>query len=207
MFVTVEGIEGSGKSTLLAGLAPRLRSHGRAVLVTREPGGTPVGDAIRAIFLDRPIPIAPLTEALLVNAARSQHVTDAVRPALAAGSLVLCDRFVDSTLAYQGYGRGVDLTFLQALCEAATGGLKPDLTFLLDIPVDLSRRRTGARGGTIDRLEAEGDLFHEHVRRGFLDIAQSARHCVLDGTRAPDELLEVALRELEHRLRRESAAR
>jgi dTMP kinase len=197
MFLTVEGIEGSGKSTLLCGLSDRLRSRGLELFVTREPGGTPVGDAIRGIFLDRAVSIAPLTEALLVNAARAQHVADRIRPELAAGRIVLCDRFVDSTLAYQGYGRGVDLTVLRQLCDAATGGLTPALTLVLDVPVETSRRRMGARGVAADRMESEDDGFHERVRAGFLELASGPRYCVLDATRPPDELLERALREVD----------
>ena len=196
MFLTVEGIEGSGKSTLLSGLSDRLRSRDREIFVTREPGGTPVGDAIRALFLDRGVSIAPLTEALLVNAARAQHVADRIRPELAAGRVVLCDRFVDSTLAYQGYGRGVDLGVLRTMCDAATGGLVPDLTFVLDIPLALSRSRTIARGRAVDRLEAEDDGFHERVRGGFLELAHGARYRVLDGTLPPEDLIELALREV-----------
>jgi dTMP kinase len=200
-FVTVEGIEGSGKSTLLAGLAARLGAGGSQPLVTREPGGTPVGDAVRAIFLDRRVAIAPLAEALLVNAARAQHVSDAIRPALADGRVVLCDRYVDSTLAYQGYGRGLEIAFLRGLCDAATGGLEADLTILVDVPVEVSRARTHSRGDAIDRLEGEDDAFHERVRRGYLQLAQSPRHCVLDGTRPPDEVLELALQALRDRVR------
>jgi dTMP kinase len=199
MFLTVEGIEGSGKSTLLSGLSDRLRSAGREVFVTREPGGTPVGDAIRALFLDRTVSIAPLTEALLVNAARAQHVADRIRPELAAGHIVLCDRFVDSTLAYQGYGRGLDLQVLRRLCDAATGGLEPDLTFVLDLPVETSRERMGSRGRPVDRLEAEGDGFHERIRRGFLELAQGPRYCVLDAALPQDILLERAMREIDVR--------
>jgi dTMP kinase len=197
MFLTLEGIEGSGKSTLLSGLSDRLRSRGREIFVTREPGGTPVGDAVRALFLDRGVSIAPLTEALLVNAARAQHVVERIVPELALGRMVLCDRFVDSTIAYQGYGRGVDPTVLRALCDAATGGLVPDLTFVLDVPVETSRRRTGARGTAADRLEAEDDGFHERVRAGFLELARGPRYRVLDGELAPQELLERALREID----------
>ena len=204
MFVTVEGIEGSGKTTLLSGLAERLRAAGRNVLVTREPGGTPAGDAIRGLFLDERLKIGAMTEALLVNAARAQHVEDVIRPALVAGTTVLCDRFVDSTYAYQGYGRGLDLAALRAMCDAATGGLSPDLTLLLDVSVAVSRARTRERGGS-DRVESESDRFHEHVRRGFLDVAQEPRHCVLDGTLQPQALLDRALRELEHRARRNPA--
>jgi dTMP kinase len=202
MFVSVEGIEGSGKSTLLAALAERLRAAGRPVFVTREPGGTPAGDAIRAIFLDPAIAIGPLTEALLVNAARAQHVSDVIRPELSAGRIVLCDRYVDSTMAYQGYGRGVDRSFLRGLCDTATGRLEPDLIFLIDVPVDVSRARGGACGAAGDRVEIENDAFHERVRQGFLDIARTPRHRVLDGTRSPEELLDVAAAELERRMHR-----
>ncbi len=197
MFVTLEGIEGSGKSTLLAGLAGRLRAGGRDPLLTREPGGTPVGDAIRGIFLNRSFTVAPLTEALLVNAARAEHVAVAIAPALAAGRLVLCDRFVDSTLAYQGYGRGVHLATLRSICEVATGGLAPDLTLVIDVPVALSRERMRARSGQADRLEAEDDAFHERVRNGFLELARAPRHRLLDGTLAPEALVEAALQALQ----------
>src|SRR5579862_5788330 len=173
MFVTVEGVEGSGKSTLLSGLAGRLRSDGRELVATREPGGTPIGDAIREIFLNRSISVAPLTEALLINAARAQHVVDVIAPALASGADVLCDRFVDSTLAYQGYGRGLDLDALRRLCDDATGGLVPDVTFVLDVPLAVSRARTLARERLADRLESEDDAFHERVRQGFLELARS----------------------------------
>jgi dTMP kinase len=188
MFVTIEGIEGSGKSTLQAGLANHLNAIGREAVVTREPGGTPVGDAIRELFLHRGFAMGALTETLLVNAARAQHVVDVIGPALAAGRTVLCDRFVDSTIAYQGYGRGLDVQLLELLCTSATGGLKPDVTFLLDVPVELSRRRMQAKRP--DRLEAEDDAFHERVRRGFLEIAaSSARYRVLDGALGAQELL------------------
>ncbi len=197
MFLTVEGIEGSGKSTLLSGLSDRLRSRGREIFVTREPGGTPVGDSIRALFLDRGVSIAPLTEALLVNAARAQHVADRIRPELAAGRIVLCDRFVDSTMAYQGYGRGVDLGVLRTMCDTATGGLVPDLTFVLDIPLELSRSRTDARGRAVDRLEAEDDGFYARVRDGFLALARGPRYRILDGTQSREELIERALREVD----------
>jgi len=206
MFLTVEGIEGSGKSTLLAALSDRLRARGREIFATREPGGTPVGDAIRALFLERSVEITPLTEALLVNAARAQHVADRIRPALEAGRIVLCDRFVDSTLAYQGYGRGVDLGVLRGICDAATGGLQPALTLLCDVPLATSRQRTLSRGRPIDRLESEGDDFHRRVRDGFLALAQGPRYCVLDATLAADLLLERALREVDARLTGEVTA-
>ncbi|HEY1653953.1 MAG TPA: dTMP kinase [Candidatus Tumulicola sp.] len=193
MFVAVEGIEGSGKSTLLAGLAARLTSGGSNVLVTREPGGTPVGEAVRSIFLDRSIRIDPLTEALLISAARAAHVTGSVRPALAAGRVVLSDRYVDSTLAYQGYGRGLDLDLLRDLCGVATGGLTADLTLLLDVPVEISRERIALRDRIADRLENEEDAFHERVRNGYLEIARAPAHRVLDGSLASEEILTQAL--------------
>jgi dTMP kinase len=194
MFVTVEGVEGSGKSTLLQGLATRLASDGRDPLVTREPGGSSLGDAIRGIFLDRSLSIQPLTEILLVNAARAEHVATRIRPALDAGRIVLCDRFVDSTIAYQGYGRGVDLNFTRQICDAATGGLHPDLTFVLDVPIEVSRERTLSRRHPADRVEAEGDVFHDRVRAGFLELAGSSpRFRLLDGTLEPAALLERAV--------------
>jgi len=189
MFVTIEGIEGSGKSTLLRGLTERLRSAGREIFVTREPGGTPVGDSIRRIVLEPGLHVASLTEALLMNAARAQHVIEAIAPALAAGRAVLCDRFADSTLAYQGYGRGLDMTMLRNIIDAATGGLTPDRTFLLDVPVHVSRERLRERNARLDRLENEHDAFHERVRQGFLELARdSRRFVVLDG-RLPSDVL------------------
>jgi len=196
LFVVIEGIEGSGKSTLLSGLAQRLRAEGCDVVETREPGGTPAGDAIREIFLNRAVAISPLTESLLVNAARAQHVADVVRPALAAGSVVLCDRYTDSTLAYQGFGRGLDLEALRLLCNTATAGLEPDLVLLLDAPVSVVRDRLRQRTPAPDRIENEEDAFHERVRRGFLELARLPRHRVLDATLPPGELLAEALREV-----------
>jgi dTMP kinase len=196
MFVVAEGIEGSGKSTLLAGLAARLRAEGQDVVETREPGGTPVGDAVREIFLNRAIAISALTESLLVNAARAQHVSAVIRPALASGKIVLSDRFTDSTIAYQGNGRGADGDLLRALSEIATGGLEPDLVLLLDLPLTVARSRLSERARARDRIETEDDTFHERVRSGFLDLARSPRHRVLDATLPPERLVESALQEI-----------
>jgi dTMP kinase len=195
-FITVEGIEGCGKSTLVAALSKRLRDSGKEIIVTREPGGTLVGDAIRQIFLQPGLQIAPLTEALLINAARAQHVLDLIDPALRRGTIVLCDRFIDSTLAYQGYGRGIDMKFLRDLCNTAAGGLVPDLTFVLDIPVAISRERATARdAGAGDRMEHEGTDFYEWVRRGFLDLAQhGSRYKVIDATKPPEDVAAEAYR-------------
>ncbi|HYL27784.1 MAG TPA: dTMP kinase [Candidatus Nitrosotalea sp.] len=197
MFVAVEGIEGSGKSTLVEGLARRLREEGHQVVTTREPGGTPVGDAIREIFLNRSIAIEPLTESLLVNAARAQHVETLIRPMLALGRFVICDRYTDSTLAYQGYGRDLDLQMLRELCRTATSGLEPQLVLLLDAPVAAARARLRERSAAFDRIENEDEVFHERVRRGFLALAQnSPSHRVLDASLSPDALLERALSEV-----------
>lgn len=201
MFIVIEGIEGSGKSTLLAGIAERLEAEGHAVVVTREPGGTPFGDAVREIFLNRRIEISPLAESFLVNAARAQHVTGVIRPALDAGRIVVCDRFVDSTLAYQGYGRGVDLDALRSMCATACDGVEPDLVVLVDLPVGAARNRLQARQVAADRIESEGDEFHERVRRGFLELAdESLRHVVVDGMGAREHVLHEALTAIRRRL-------
>jgi dTMP kinase len=191
VFVVIEGIEGSGKSTLHKGLVERFGVEGRDVVVTREPGGTATGDAIRSIFLDRTLTIEPLTEAFLVSAARVQHVAEVIRPALAQDRLVLCDRFTDSTLAYQGYGGGLELASLQRLCDEATGGIQPDLVLLIDLPIEVARARLQERY-VLDRVESRDAAFHERVRQGYLELAKSARHRVLDGTLPRDRLLEDA---------------
>jgi dTMP kinase len=197
MFVVIEGIEGSGKSTLLSALAERLRAEGLDVVETREPGGTPVGNAVREIFLNREISISPVTESMLVNAARAQHVSEVIRPALDAGRVVLCDRFTDSTLAYQGYGRGLELDSLRSLCTIAAGRLEPDVVLLLDLPVVAARARLEKRAASMDRIESEDDGFHERVRVGFLALADgSPRHRVLDAMLPPDALLNEALHEV-----------
>lgn len=201
MFIVIEGIEGSGKSTLIAGLAEHLEAAGHAVAVTREPGGTPVGDAIREIFLDRAIAMAPLTEALLVNAARAEHVLRVIRPMLDDGRIVLCDRFTDSTLAYQGYGRGIDLNELRAICATAADGVEPDLVLVIDVPVSVARARLRDRSNAADRIESEDDRFHERVRRAFLEIAgESLRHVILDGTAPPQHVLQEALTAVREKL-------
>lgn len=197
MFVVIEGIEGTGKSTLLFGLAERLKREGHDVAVTREPGGTPLGDEVREIFLNRATSISPVAESMLVNAARAQHVLDVIRPALAVGRIVLCDRFIDSTLAYQGYGRGLDVEALRAVCELAAGGIEPDLTVLLDLPVSVARVRLRERNVASDRIEREDDAFHERVRKGFLELARAPKHRVLDAALPAEVLLEEALSDVQ----------
>ena len=176
-FISFEGIEGSGKSTQMTLLAQALRSQGYEVVLTREPGGTPAGQVLRRLLLESSSsPLALGAELLLMLADRAQHVQEVVAPALQANKIVLSDRFMDSTTAYQGYGRGVELTFLARLNAFACSGCVPALTFVLDLPVTEGLRRTRQRQGnteTADRFEAESVAFHERVRTGFLEVARA----------------------------------
>lgn len=197
-FITFEGIEGSGKSTQARRLAAAL---GERALLTQEPGGTALGCAIRALLLEpREEAVAPAAEMLLFFADRAQHVAERLRPALAAGRIVISDRYTDSTLAYQGYGRGLPRHLLEAVAEVATGGLKPELTILLDVPVTLGLGRVGRRG-TRDRLESEQLEFHERVREGYFALAAAdpARYFVVDATRPPDTVAAELLAEVRRR--------
>ena len=200
MLVTFEGIEAAGKSTLIATLARELTVRGSPVLVTKEPGGTPLGDALRGVFLDPAFEVGPLAEVMLLNASRAQLVADVIAPALKVGTMVLCDRFFDATIAYQGFGRGLDIEQLIEVCLAATQRIAPDLTFVVDIPVELSAKRVRARGGA-DRLEREGAAFHSRVRAGYLALAERFAHriVVLDGTQSAAALAEEALSVVEWR--------
>jgi dTMP kinase len=183
LFVTFEGPEGSGKTTQIALLAKVLNERRRTVVLTREPGGTRIGDAVRGVLLDaRHTEMSERAEALLFNAARAQLVDQVIRPALAQGEIVLCDRYGDSTLAYQGYGHGQALEPLRRLIDYATGGLMPDLTIYLDLDVrlGLARKRAGA-AEEWNRIEEKTLVYHEAVRRGYLEMAaQSARWLVVD---------------------------
>jgi dTMP kinase len=181
----------------MSGLAERLSARGVDFLTTREPGGTALGDRLRALFADPSLTIDPVAEAFVVNASRAQHVGEVIEPALRAQRWVLCDRFSSATLAYQGYGRGVDGTLLATLASIATRALEPDLTLLIDVAVELSRERVAARnaerGGVADRLEREPDDFHERVRRGYLELAaRDARFAVLDGSQSQAAVLQAA---------------
>jgi dTMP kinase len=200
VLVTFEGIEAAGKSTLIAALHEELTTRGNVVIVTREPGGTPLGDALRAVFLDPGLALDPIAEVMLLNASRAQLVADVIAPALKARSVVLCDRFFDATVAYQGYGRGLNVESLLEICLTATHRIAPDLTFLIDIPVELSQARLRARGGA-DRLEREGTDFHIRVRDGYLALAErfSNRYVVLEGTEPPGVLAAAALAVFEQR--------
>jgi dTMP kinase len=169
--ITFEGGEGSGKSTQLARVAARLRERGIDPIVTREPGGTPTAEGVRTLLLDRDGALEPLAEAFLMLAARADLFARVIAPALDAGRLVLCDRFTDSTLAYQGYGRGIDLDLLRGWNDAATRGRAPDLTLLFDLEVrqGMARREAAGKGNRIDREPID---FHERVRGGYLELAR-----------------------------------
>lgn len=191
IFVTFEGGEGCGKSTQLRILAQRLEAAGVAVRSLREPGGTAVGEAVRAILLDPDhAGLDDRAEILLYEAARAQLVVDVIEPALAAGEVVLCDRFYDSTTAYQGHARGIPLAHVDALNRAATGGLAPDRTIVLDIEPELGISRATSHGA--DRIEAEDSAFHQRVRCGFLAIAaeEPGRVRVVDATGSIDDVAE-----------------
>jgi len=182
LFITLEGPEGAGKSTNREYLAERLREQGIDVLLTREPGGTPLAERIRALLLDpSDEPMAADTELLLVFAARAQHLQQVIRPALARGCVVLCDRFTDATYAYQGGGRGLSVERIAQLELFVQGELRPDLTLIFDLPVEIGLARAAARG-RLDRFEQEGRGFFEAVREAYLQRAAQApqRYRVLD---------------------------
>ena len=176
IFITFEGLDGSGKSTHLKWAAKWLRGLGLPVTVTQEPGGTPLGQAIRAVFLDPQWEeVDGTVETLLVFASRRQHLLEVIDPALERGDIVLCDRFTDSTLAYQGAGRGVSADVLAAADRLATGSRIPDRTLLFDLPAEQAQRRgqNPGRSGSVDRLDAEVLAFYERVRDGYLQVAEA----------------------------------
>lgn len=183
-FITLEGGEGAGKSTQIAALVALLRASQLDVIETREPGGAPGAEDIRHLLVEgEPGRWAPMTEALLHSAARAEHLARTVRPALASGTWVVCDRFTDSTLAYQGYGHGLGVDRIRALNDLVCQGLAPDLTLILDLPVETGLARAGARGGA-DRYERMGTEFHQRLRDGFLAIAATEpdRCAVIDAS-------------------------
>ncbi|BCR05133.1 thymidylate kinase [Desulfuromonas versatilis] len=199
LFITFEGIEGCGKTTQISHLADYLRQLGHSVVTTREPGGCAIADAIRNILLNPDNKgLVPRAELLLYAAARAQHVDEVVRPALNSGAVVLCDRYSDATLAYQGYGRGLDNALICHLNELASGGLVPRLTLLLDMPAAdglgrANRRNTEQDNAQESRFEMESLLFHQRIRQGYLELAQrdQQRFRVID---ARGGIEEVALR-------------
>lgn len=208
LFVTLEGIEGAGKSTVAAALCAMLRARGHLVRATREPGGTPLAERLRASVLERGAElVSPQVETLLMFAARGIHLDNLIRPALAAGEWVLCDRFTDATRAYQGGGRGVPLALIEQLAEAVQRGLEPDLTLLLDLPVEqgLARariRREAAGEAVPDRFESETLEFFGRVRAAYraLAAAHPARFCVIDAGGDAASVVSAAQHALDRRL-------
>ncbi|HSZ53163.1 MAG TPA: dTMP kinase [Caulobacteraceae bacterium] len=194
-FITFEGGEGAGKSTQVRRLAERLRAAGREVVVTREPGGSTGAEAIRGLLVsgaaDR---WSPISEALMMNAARRDHVEKLIVPALARGDVVICDRFADSTRAYQGAAGGAPADLIATLESAVVGDCRPDLTLVLDLPVDIGLARAADRGGAEARFEAKGAAFHAAIRQAFLDIAAAEPgRCVVVDSSAPPEVVAEAV--------------
>lgn len=210
-FITFEGVDGGGKTTQLKALESYLIARGKSCTVTREPGGTSLGKLIRQVLLEvGKQPITSPAELFLYLADRAQHVQEVILPALQSGRIVLCDRYTDSTLAYQGYGRGIDLDLLRSLNKTANRGLQPDLTLLLDCPVEVglsrsARRQLEARANQSreDRFEREDMEFHERVRAGFLELARAEpdRFCVIDASRSVQEVSEDVRMIVEQKLR------
>jgi len=210
LFVTLEGGEGAGKSVQAGALCARLRAAGVNAITTREPGGTPLGERLRAILLglsNEHAELAPLSEALLFMAARAELVAAVIRPALARGELVICDRFSDSTRAYQGYGKGMDLSVIDELNAIATGGLAPDVVVLLDLPPDVGLSRRPPEGNS-DRFGRENIAFHERVRAGYRALAAQDpdRWFVVDASRPRDAIADAICVCIEQELSRRSPA-
>ncbi len=197
-FITIEGVEGAGKTTQIHRLAAAL---GDDVIVTREPGGTPVSEQIREVFLTADS-ISATTELLLIAAARSQHITELILPALNAGQIVICDRFSDATIAYQGYRKGIDLQIIEQINCIATGGLRPDVTFLLDLPPEIGLQRKRDSDEPLNRLEHEALSLHKKVREGYLAVAKSEPNRVklVDAQLDADTVHNLLLAETEKRI-------
>jgi dTMP kinase len=207
LLITVEGVEGSGKSTHCCLLADWIGRRGREVVLTSEPDGTPLGAAIRGLFEVEGVPPTPLAQTFLFMAARQQHVAQVIRPALGRGAVVISDRYADATLAYQGFGGGMDLETIRDLNALATGGVMPDLTLLLDLDPVEGMRRISDR--TLDAFEKMDPAFHRRVRDGYLEIARAekSRFVVLDAAQAKDTLHAAVVRAVGERLERHEAPR
>lgn len=190
VFITFEGIDGCGKSTQTSMCRTWLEGLGRTVLLVREPGGTKIGERIRELLLDKKnSSMAPMTELFLFEAARAQIVEEVIKPAISEGKIVICDRFFDSSYAYQGCARGLGPEMVSRLNMDATGGLAPDITFFLDISVEGAIKRRNVRGEEKDRIESAGDAFQEKVRQGFIRAASEDKRIVtVDASLSPDEI-------------------
>ncbi|MBR4914206.1 MAG: dTMP kinase [Clostridiales bacterium] len=203
IFITFEGIDGCGKSTQCELLKDYLKENNKDFIFVREPGGTVIGERIREILLDKKnTQMTARTELLLFEAARAQITDEVIKPALEAGKIVLCDRFFDSSSAYQGMARGMGMDFVAGLNMAATGGLKPDVTFFFDISAAEALERRGKRGEASDRIELAGLKFQEDVRRGYIELAKSSegRVITVDATKGIDEIFEVVKSSLEGKI-------
>lgn len=207
LFITFEGGEGSGKTTQIRLLAAWLKKKDIPFLLTREPGGTPLADRIRSLLLDAKTKnLSPALELFLYAVARRDHVSEVILPALEDGKVVICDRFSDATLAYQGWGRGLPVKTIQKINHSATGGLKPNVTFLFDLPVQVGLGRAATRVRKLkkgtpleDRFERESLNFHERIRRGYLTLARKGkrRFRIIDAQRSPSEIFKQLCREME----------
>ncbi|SMO81783.1 dTMP kinase [Melghirimyces algeriensis] len=202
LFITLEGPEGAGKSTQLKQLSQRFKASDIPVLTTREPGGTMIGDRIRELLLDPAISGMTLrTEILLYAASRAQLVNQVIHPALEKGITVICDRYVDSSLVYQAFGASGNLDEVLQVNKMATGGLIPDRTYLLDLPLEEGYRRLKGRGGHMDRMEMKGETFHRQVREGFLHLAHQEpdRFCLIDARLSADQVCNQMVQDLKRR--------
>jgi dTMP kinase len=203
MFITFEGLDFSGKSTQATILVEKLQRQHPVIHFLREPGGTKISERIRSILLDKKnLEMTEAAELLLFSAARAQLVKEVIVPALERREIVVCDRYYDSTTAYQGYGRGIDLEAVKGINRLATGGRDPDITFFVDIPVDEIERRKKKAGMSFDRMESSGKEFYERVRHGYREIVLSESHrCItIDGTLAVEEIARVIWRHVEKKL-------
>lgn len=208
LFITLEGGEGAGKTTQCRRIAAYFEAQGREVILTREPGGTPEAEKIRNLLVQRDGgDWTPMAECLMFFAARQMHTETLIKPAIAAGKIVVCDRFTDSTIAYQGYGHGFDLSVIHGVAQLALSGFAPDITFLLDIPVEegvrrsmLQKNKAAGLENTEDRFEKMDLSFHERLRQGFLTIAREepARVRVIDAARDPESVTQDILERLAH---------
>ena len=216
LFITLEGIDGCGKSTQREMLAEKLKSRGFEIVVTREPGGTVIGEGIRQLLVsDASVHIAPTTELLLYVAARAQHVAELIRPSVDAGRIVISDRYTDSTVAFQGYGRGLDLDVIESLNRFATAGLKPDLTIVFDLDPNTARSRSVSRpvGGLLGAFDEQHADFHERMRAGYLKMANDdpSRIRVVDASGAADEthgqVMSVVLEKIEESAQKAEGSR
>ncbi len=205
MFITIEGIEGSGKTTQLKYMVEFLQDKGHNCVVTREPGGTEIGGKIRAILLDPSSrTMDPVSELLLYLADRIQHLNELIKPSLMSGKTVLCDRYMDATLAYQGYARGLDINLINRMHQLTGGGLKPDVTILLDLPPKTGLERAwgqiacGKRDGLETRFEEEDLVFHDKVRKGYLELSQiePERFRIIDASMTEDQVRQAIFNEL-----------